>query len=103
MAASADTWMLRSDCGKWRVRTGRSDWITVRSMWIPMKEMQRCCGFLRGVRTGESACSSIGTAAWLTAYSSEAGAAANGAMGTTIGVAGGKVKSARREKEKERG
>src|ERR1700674_4301146 len=67
-----------------------------------MRDVRRCCGFLRGVRTGESTCLSIEMAMWLTARSSEAGVAANGAMTTTIGVAGGKAKSARREKERGR-
>src|SRR5216684_4483884 len=58
----------------------------------------RSCGFLRGVQTGGNECLSIGMAAWLTAHSSEAGAAANGAMATTAGAEGGKGKSARREK-----
>src|SRR5260221_1073459 len=71
-------------------------------MWIRMREMGRCCGFSRGVRTGESICLSIGMAAWLTAHNSEAGAAANGATTTTAGAEDGKAKSARRENERGR-
>src|SRR5713101_2103131 len=53
---------------------------------------------MRAVRMDGNKCLSIRKAAWLTARSSEAGGAANGATATTAGAGDGKGKSGGREK-----